>query len=123
MCTFREERLKQLEKELKPGEFIVYDPCSFIPYISGKGPNRTCGDCGKTNCLTLHDGNEIGRFNHSVCFSCWCKRGWEEAEECLLLGDPGSDGPSNREVDILESHGINVDWVEINKHMNKYHPR
>lgn len=122
MKTYEEERLEQLRKELKPGEIIVYDPVNFIPYISGKGPNRTCGDCGKTNCLTLYDGNEFGRFNHGVCFECSCRRGTEECEGGLL-GDPGSDGPSNREVEILESHGINVDWVEINKHMNKYHPR
>ena len=122
MGTFREERLEKLEKELKPGEFIVFDPCSFIPYISGKGPNRTCGDCGDTDCLNLYYETEFGRLNHGVCFRCWCTRGSEECEGGLL-GDPGSDGPSNREVEILESHGINVDWVEINKHMNKHHPR
>ena len=118
METDEEQRLKQLRKELKPGEVIVYDPVSFLPYISGKGPNRTCGDCGKSNCLTLYNENEFGRFNHGVCFECSCRRGTEECEGGLL-GDPSSDGPSNREVNILRAAGIEIDWNKINKVMNR----
>jgi hypothetical protein len=94
-----EERLQQLLQEIKLGEIIVYDPLTYIPYISGKGPKKTCGDCGKTNCLTLYNENEIGRLNHGVCHSCWCKRGLEECEGGLI-GYP-NDGPSNREIDLM----------------------
>lgn len=117
MKTYEEERLEQLRKELKPGEVIVYDPVSYVPYISGKGPNRTCGDCGKSNCLTLYNENEFGRFNHGVCHSCWVNRGIEECEGGLL--GAGSDGPSNREIEILKSVGIEVDWDRVNRVMSR----
>ena len=111
MCTFSEKRLKQLEKDLKPGEIIVYDPCSFIPYISGKGSNRTCGDCGKTNCLNLYYETEWGRLNHGVCHSCWCTRGTEECEGGLI----GSvyDGITPEEGRLLESLGVKVDYTRV----------
>ena len=116
--NYADERLEQLMKEIKPGELILYDPVSFIPYISGKGPNRTCGDCGKTNCLELYHENEWGRFNHGVCHKCWVNRGIEECEGGLL-GDPGSDGPSNREIEILQSARIEIDWDRVNRVMSR----
>ena len=99
MKTYEEERLEKLLKELKLGECIVYDPCSFTPYISGKGPNRICGDCGKRS-LNLYYETEWGRLNHGVCHSCWCTRGSEECEGGLI-GYP-NDGPTYSEIIIME---------------------
>ena len=111
MRGYEQERLEKLMNELKPGESIVYDPCSFMPYISGKGPNRTCGDCGKANCLNLYHETEFGRLNHGVCHSCWCTRGSEECEGGLV-GYP-NDGVTYTEGRMLESLGVKVDYSRV----------
>ena len=79
---------------------ITYDPITFRKIPDGEIVNRTCGDCGKTHCLTLHYENEYGRLTHGVCHSCWCKIGVDECEGGLM-GFP-NDGPTNRELDIIE---------------------
>lgn len=82
---------------------ITVDPITFREIPAGEKVNRTCGDCGKERCLTLHYENEYGRLNHGVCHSCWSDIGIEECEGGLI----GSvyDGLSDKELKILEKNG------------------